>query len=68
MSLKYFHQVIIFAGFATCLIFAAYCFFSPDVAGSTGYWWSGVLSIVASVGFIAYEVHFLKKTRKLILN
>jgi uncharacterized RDD family membrane protein YckC len=67
MSLKTLHQVIIFAGMTISLIFAFWCFTSPDAA-SIGYLIAGVFSIFAALGFVAYEIHFLKKTRRLIIH
>ncbi len=68
MSIKALHQVIIFAGFTISLIFAYWCFTSPDAAGSTGYFIAGIASIFVALGFVAYEFHFLKKTRRLIIH
>jgi len=68
MSLKSLHQVIIFAGFTISLIFAWWCFTSPDAAGSTGYFIAGIVSILVAIAFVAYEFHFLKKTRRLIIH
>lgn len=67
MSLRFVHSIIIFAGIAISLIFAAYCFFSPDTAGNNIYKVGGVLALFAVAGLIAYEIHFVKKTRKLII-
>jgi uncharacterized membrane protein HdeD (DUF308 family) len=67
MSLKFVHQIIIFAGIAVALIFAWFCFTDPSTTGSALYTVAGVGSIAAAVGLVAYEFHFLKKTRKLIL-
>ena len=67
MSLKFFHQVIIFAAISISLIFAGYCFFSDDVAGMIAFKIAGVVALFAVVALVAYEIHFLKKTRKLIL-
>ena len=68
MSLKTLHQIIIFAGMTISLIFAYWCFTSPDAVGSTGYLIAGIASIFAAVGFVGYEIHFLKKTRRLIIH
>jgi hypothetical protein len=68
MSLKFLHQVIIFAGFTVSLVFAFWCFTSPDAAGSTDYFIAGVVSIFVALGFIGYEFYFLKKTRRLIIH
>ena len=67
MSLKTLHQIIIFAGIAIALVFAWFCFFDPSTAGSRWYILAGVASIAAAIGLVAYEIHFLKKTRRLIL-
>ena len=37
MSLKLVHQVIIFAGITISLVFAAWCFTDPGVAGDPHY-------------------------------
>jgi hypothetical protein len=68
MSLKFLHQVIIFAAMAISLIFAGWCFTSPDAAGSTGYFIAGIVSIFVAVALVGYEIYFLRKTRRLILN
>jgi hypothetical protein len=67
MSLKFVHQIIIFAGIAISLIFAWFCFTDPATAGNVFYTVGGVGSILAAIGLVGYEIHFLKKTRKLIL-
>ena len=68
MSLKFLHQVIIFAAMGISLVFALWCFISPDAAGSTGYLIAGIACIFIAIGLVGYEIHFLKKTRRLILN
>lgn len=68
MSLKTLHSVIIFAGISISLIFAVWCFVSPDTGGSLGYKIAGIACIFAAIGLVGYEIHFLKKTRRLILN
>ncbi len=67
MSLKTLHQVIIFAGIAISLIFAAFCFTDPSVAGDLRYILAGVGGILAALGLVGYEIHFLRKTRRLVL-
>jgi hypothetical protein len=67
MSLKTLHQVIIFAGIAISLIFAAFCFLDPSTAGNWLFRVAGVGSILAAIGLVGYEIHFLKKTRRLVL-
>ena len=68
MSLKTLHSIIIFAGMSISLIFAYWCFTSPEAQGSTGYFIAGIGGILSAIGFIAYEVHFLKRTRRLIIQ
>jgi hypothetical protein len=68
MSLKFLHQVIIFAAMSVSLLFAAWCFISPDVAGDPRYTIAGAVCIAVAIGLIFYEIHFLKRTRKLILH
>ena len=68
MSLKFLHQVIIFAAMAISLFFAYWCFTSPDAVGSTGYLIAGIASIFIAISLVGYEVHFLKKTRNLIIE
>jgi hypothetical protein len=67
MSLKTVHQVIIFAGIAISLIFAAFCFLDPSTAGNALFIAAGVGGIVAAIALVGYEIHFLKKTRRLVL-
>lgn len=68
MSLKFLHQVIIFAGIAISLIFAWWCFTSPEGRGDTRYFIAGIASIFAALGLVGYEIYFLKKTRRLIIR
>jgi hypothetical protein len=68
MSLKLLHQVIIFAAIGISLIFGYWCFTDPSVAGDLRFIVAGVLSGVAVLALIAYEIHFLRKTRRLILG
>ena len=67
MSLKFVHQIIIFAGISISLFFAYFCFFDDSTAGSILFKFAGVGAIGAAIGLVFYEIHFLKKTRKLIL-
>ena len=67
MSLKFVHQVIIFAGIAISLVFAGFCFTDPSTAGSTLFKVAGGGAILAAIGLVGYEIHFLKKTRRLVL-
>ena len=67
MSLKFVHQIIIFAGISIALIFAWFCFTDPSTTGNVLYTLAGIGSIGAAIGLVWYEIHFLKKTRKLIL-
>ncbi len=68
MSLKFVHQVIIFAGISISLIFAWWCFTDVSTAGSVAFKVAGVLSIGAAVGLVFYEIYFLRKTRRLIIQ
>jgi len=68
MSLKFFHQVIIFAGISISLIFAWWCFTDPSVTGDTRFRVAGIVSVLAAVALVGYEIYFLKKTRRLILG
>ena len=68
MSLKFFHQVIIFAAIAISLIFGFWCFTDPTAAGNPWCIAGGVLSIGAVAGLVWYEIYFLRKTRRLILG
>jgi hypothetical protein len=67
MSLKTLHSIIIFAGVTISLISAWWCFTSPDAEGNIYYHIAGGVLVLAAIGLIGYEIHFLKKTRKLIL-
>ena len=68
MSLKFFHQVIIFAAIAISVVFGYWCFTDPTIAGSPWGIAGGILSAVAVVGLICYEIYFLRKTRRLIIG
>jgi len=67
MSLKTLHQVIIFAGIAISLVFAAFCFVDPIVSHDIRFIIAGVGGVVTALGLVGYEVFFLRKTRRLIL-
>jgi hypothetical protein len=67
MSLKTVHQVIIFAGIAISLIFSAFCFLDPIASANRWFDLAGVGCVFAAIGLVGYEIHFLKKTRKLVL-
>jgi hypothetical protein len=67
MSLKFVHQIIIFAGISISLIFAWFCFTDPSTKGNVWYTIAGVGCIFAAFGLVGYEFYFLKKTRKLII-
>jgi hypothetical protein len=67
MSLKTIHQVIIFAGIAISLVFAGFCFLDPSTTGNKWYIVAGIGGIFAAFGLVGYEMHFLKKTRRLVL-
>lgn len=67
MSLKFFHQVIIFAGMSISLLFAFWCFASSDAVG-IGYTITGIACIFIAIALVAYEIHFLKKTKRLIIQ
>ena len=68
MSIKFLHQVIIFAAMSVALLFAAYCFFDPGVAGNPRFIVAGVACVVLAVALVFYEIHFLKRTRKIIIH
>jgi hypothetical protein len=68
MSLKFVHQIIIFAGISISLIFAWFCFTDPSATGDIWYLVAGIGSIFAALALVGYEVYFLKKTRRLIIE
>ena len=68
MSLKFVHQIIIFAGISVSLITAWFCFFDDSTAGSVTFKIGGFVCLAATVGLIAYEIHFLKRTKRLIIQ
>ena len=68
MSLKFVHQIIIFAGISISLIFAWFCFTDPSTAGDLRYIIAGIGSLLAALALVGYEIHFLKRTRKLIVG
>lgn len=68
MSLKFVHQVIIFAAIGVSLVIGFWCFTDPTVTGNPWYTALGVLSVLAVPALIAYEIYFLKKTRRLIIG
>jgi hypothetical protein len=68
MSLRFLHQVIIFAAITVALVFAAWCFFDPSVGGNLPYTIAGVICVAVAVGLVFYEIHFLKRTRKILIH
>jgi hypothetical protein len=68
MSLKFVHQVIIFAAIAISLVFGYWCFTDPTTQGDPRFMIAGVCSGVAVLALIAYEIYFLRKTRRLIIG
>jgi hypothetical protein len=68
MSIKFLHQVIIFAAMSVALLFAVFCFFDPGVAGDPPYTVAGVVCVGLAIGLVFYEIHFLKRTRKIIIH
>ncbi len=68
MSLKFVHQIIIFAGISISLIFAWFCFTDPSAAGDIRYTIAGAGSILAALALVGYEIYFLKKTRRLVIG
>jgi hypothetical protein len=67
MSLKFVHQIIIFAGISVSLIFAWFSFTDPGMQGLIGDV-AGGGSLLAALGLVGYEIHFLRKTRKLVIG
>ncbi len=67
MSLKSIHQVIIFAGIAISLVFASFCFLDPSTSGDLRFIFAGVGGVLAALGLVGYEIHFLRRTRRLVL-
>ena len=49
MSLKFVHQIIIFAGISISLIFAWFCFFDPSTVGNVLYTIAGIGSGTAAI-------------------
>jgi hypothetical protein len=68
MSLKFVHQIIIFAGISISLIFAWFCFTDPSTAGNGWYIVAGIGSLFAALALVGYEFYFLKKTKRLIIG
>ena len=68
MSLKFVHQIIIFAGISISLIFAWFCFTDPSTTGDFRFILAGIGSIFAAIGLVGYEIYFLRQTRRLIIG
>jgi hypothetical protein len=68
MSIRFVHQVIIFAAMTIALVFAGWCFFDPSVAGNLPYTLAGIVCVAIAIGLVFYEIHFLKRTRKIIIH
>jgi len=68
MSIRTLHQVIIFAAMTFALVFAGWCFFDPSVSGHVLYTVAGIACVGVAIGLVFYEIHFLKRTRKIIIH
>jgi hypothetical protein len=68
MSIKSLHQVIIFAAMTVALLFAGWCFFSPDTSGDPRFMVVGGICVLVAITLVFYEVHFLKRTSKIIIH
>jgi hypothetical protein len=68
MSIRFLHQVIIFAAMSVALLFAGWCFFSPDTSGDPRFMAAGGACVLIAIGLVFYEVHFLKRTSKIIIH
>ncbi len=68
MSLKFVHQIIIFAAIGISLVFGYWCFTDPTVDTDPRFRVAGVFAGLAVLALIAYEVYFLRKTRRLIIG
>lgn len=68
MSLKFMHQVIIFAAIGVDLISGAWSFFATSNAADWRFEVLGVASIFVALLLVRYEFYFLKKTKRLILG
>jgi len=68
MSIRFLHQIIIFAAMTVALVFAGWCFFDPSVAGNLPYTLAGIVCVAIAIGLVFYEIHFLKRTRKIIIH
>ena len=64
MSLKAFHVVFITAAVALAVWLGMWALDEGRDTGSGGMTALGVLSLVAAVGLVAYEVWFLRRTRQ----
>jgi hypothetical protein len=67
VSLKTLHQVIIFAAMTISIIFAIWGFTSSDAVGII-YSVLGIGCIFTAIALIGYEIHFLKRTKRLIIH
>jgi hypothetical protein len=68
MSLKFVHQIIIFAAIGISLVVGYWSFTDSSVAGDWRFKVLGGCAGLAVLALIAYEIHFLKKTRRLIVG
>jgi hypothetical protein len=69
MSLKFLHQVIIFAAMSISLVFAFWCITSSDAAGEIPWHIAvGIFFVFVAISLVGYEIHFLKRTRRLIIQ
>ena len=67
MSIKSLHQVIIFAAMTVALLFAGWCFLGP-MQGDPRFMAVGAICVLVAIGLVFYEIHFLKRTRKIIIH
>jgi hypothetical protein len=67
MSIKSLHQVIIFAAMTVALLFAGWCFLGP-FQGDPRFMAVGGVCVLVAIGLVFYEIHFLKRTSKIIIH
>jgi hypothetical protein len=65
MNLRWVHAVLILLSAALAVVFGVWCLEQHGRDGSVGYMIAAIASFAASLGLVAYDSWFLRKTRSL---
>jgi hypothetical protein len=65
MNLRWFHALLILLSAALAVLFGVWCLGQYGRGNGVGSLFAGVVAFAASVGLVAYDSWFLRKTRTL---